>query len=463
MAAKRPNVLFFFTDDQRYDTIRALGNREIHTPNLDKLAGRGTTFVNAYIMGGTSGAVCMPSRAMLHTGRTLFHIQDEGQGIAAEHVMMGEAFRRAGYETYGIGKWHNGRESYARSWTGGAEIFFGGMNDHWNVPAYDFDPTGKYDGELPYCPDAFHSNEVKHREADHIQAGRHSTDIFREAAVEFLKKRDGGKPFLLYVAFMAPHDPRTMPKRFMDMYDPAKIALPENFVPVHPFDTGHYGRDENLEATPRPAEAIKRHIAEYYAMITHLDDAVGKVLEALEETGEADNTIIVFAGDNGLAVGRHGLMGKQNNYDHSVHVPLIFAGPGVPEGERREALCYLIDIFPTLCGLTGVEKPETAEGMNLVPAMTEGAGTRDSLYFAFTNLHRAVRDDRYKLIEYVVAGQRHTQLFDLKNDIHETKDLSGDPEHGDDLRRLRDEMMRWREEIGDRREKEADFWRGLTW
>ena len=131
----QPNILFFFTDDQRFDTIHALGNEQIVTPNLDRLVENGTAFTNAYIMGGSCPAVCMPSRAMLMTGRTLYHLHEQGQGIPEEHVLLGETLQKAGYVTFGTGKWHNGPAAYARSFTDGAEIFFGGMNDHWNVPA----------------------------------------------------------------------------------------------------------------------------------------------------------------------------------------------------------------------------------------------------------------------------------------------------------------------------------------
>lgn len=462
MTEQQPNILFFFTDDQRYDTIRALGNLEIHTPTLDALVARGTVFENAYIMGGTCAAVCMPSRAMLHSGRTLFRIEGEGQSIPLEHATIGETLRSAGYATFGTGKWHNGSDAYARSFTHGGEIQMGGMGDHWNVPTFDFDPTGKYEGSLPRCVDPITSNEVRYLRGNHVCAGTHSTDLFCGATIDFLRNRPAKQPFFAYVSFMAPHDPRTMPKQFLDMYDPAEISLPESFVPEHPFNIGWYGRDEQLEVTPRPAAAIRRHIVEYYAMITHVDDAMARMLAVLEETGAAANTIIVFAGDNGLALGRHGLMGKQSNYDHSVHVPLILAGPGIPEGEKRGAFAYLFDIFPTLCEFCDVPVPDSVEGSSLAPALADASERiRDRLYFAYEDLHRGVRDERYKLIEYVVEGERHTQFFDLQADPHETNNRAGDTVHTDRVARLRTELFRLRQEYGDCREKEAAFWAGF--
>jgi arylsulfatase A-like enzyme len=191
----RPNILFFFTDDQRFDTIRALGNHQILTPTIDSLVHSGTTFTHAHIMGGSAGAVCMPSRAMLMTGRTLYHLDREGQDIPTDHVLLGEALQRAGYVTFGTGKWHNGPSAYARSFTAGAEIFFGGMDDHWNVPACHFDPTGRYDLRRPLVRDPQGSNHVTYRRCDHVTPGKHSSELFAGAAIDFLEAHDPGTPF----------------------------------------------------------------------------------------------------------------------------------------------------------------------------------------------------------------------------------------------------------------------------
>jgi len=435
-----------------------LGNEGIATPNMDSWVREGTAFTHAHIMGGTCPAVCMPSRAMLMTGRTLFHLQGEGQGIPEDHLMLGEVLRRAGYETFGTGKWHNGSAAYARSFGAGGEIFFGGMEDHWNVPACHFDPTGRYDVRHPVVRDPFYSNELHYRQCDHISPGKHSSELFCEAAVDFLRGYDSRAPFFIYVSFMAPHDPRTMPREYREMYDPESISLPENLMPRHPFDNGELEvRDEKLAPWPRTPEVIRRHIAEYYAMITHADAQIGRVLSALRETGRSDNTIIVFAGDNGLALGQHGLMGKQNMYDHSLRVPLIVSGPGIPAGERRDAFCYLLDIFPTLCDLVNVPIPDSVDGKSLVPAMRSGDRIRDTLAFAYRDMQRSVRDERFKLIEYVVQGEQTTQLFDLQTDPWELNNIADDPACATHLRRLRQELMGWRAELDDSGEA---FWRG---
>ncbi len=235
------------------------------------------------------------------------------------------------------------------------------------------------------------------------------------------------------------------------MYNPAEIALPQNFMSEHPFDNGELKiRDEQLAPWPRTPEIIRQHIVDYYAMITHLDVHIGRVLTALDETSQADNTIIIFAGDNGLAIGQHGLMGKQNLYDHSVRVPLVISGPGLPQGQRSDALCYLLDIFPTLCDLLDLPIPASVEGKSLAPIINEEQETlRDTLFFAYKHYQRAVSDNRYKLIEYFVEGSRTTQLFDRAEDPWEINNLSADSDYSSHLTRLREELSRWQERVGD--------------
>ncbi len=443
MTAPRPNIVFLMCDDRRFDTIGALGNRDIHTPNTDWLVEHGTAFTTAINPGGTSSAVCMPSRAMMHTGRSLFHIQGAGEEIAPSHTALGEAFRTAGYATLGIGKWHNGTESFNRSFSSGAEIFFGGMANHWNVPFYDYDPSGRYDARCLIVDDPFTSNRTRSRPCDHIHAGKHSTDIIGDAGLAFLRDHPTEQPYLLYLSFLAPHDPRTMPERYRDRYDPATIALPPNFLPSHPFDNGELDvRDEQLAAHPRTPEEIRRHIAEYYAMITHMDEQFGRVIDVVRQRGELDNTVFVHCADHGLALGQHGLMGKQNLYDSSTRVPLVMCGPGVPEGVRATGQACLYDVFPTLCELAGLPTPPSLEGRSLVPAFSHDDG-RGEVFLTFKDLQRAVRTDRWKLIEYAPgSGPPITQLFDLHADPWEMTNLASDAAHAKTLRDLRVALTR---------------------
>ncbi len=417
----------------------------------------------------------MPSRAMLHSGRSLFRIEGAGASIPEEHATMGEVFGAAGYRTFGTGKWHNGRAAFNRSFSEGDEIFFGGMTDHWNVPAYRYDPTGAYDATLPVCPDPARSNEVALRNCDHISSGTHSTDLIANAAVRFLESVDtchGGAdsvpPFFAYVSFLAPHDPRTMPEEFLLLYEPDDIELPPNFAAGHPFDNGElHVRDEMLAGFPRTHAETRRHIAEYYAMISHLDAAIGRILDTLERRGLAEDTIVVLAGDNGLALGQHGLFGKQSCYEHSLRVPLVIAGPGIASGARRTEPVYLFDIFPSLCDLVDISIPGSVEGRSFAPLLAEdgvGYRTREELYFAYTDKHRAIESGGYKLIEYVVSGSHvMSQLFHLDSDPWETRNLAGEESHTELLARLRKRMTSLRDEWGDlRTEWGAAFWEAVS-
>ncbi|MFS0726689.1 sulfatase-like hydrolase/transferase [Paenibacillus sp. 1P07SE] len=449
--SKRPNILFLLADDQRHDTIGALGNSEVMTPTLDRLVRAGFTFTQAHIPGGTVGAVCMPSRAMLHTGRTLFALEQHGQRIPQTHALLGEVLRQEGYRTCGIGKWHNGPDAYARSFTDGAEIFFGGMWDHWNVPACAFDPTGQYAGRSKHILDPMRTRSTVRMACDHIRPGKHSTELFADAAVDWLNGYESEQPFFLYVSFMAPHDPRSMPERFRERYDPQRLRLPENFLPEHPFDYGIRGiRDELLAPQPRTEADVREHLADYYGMISHLDEETGRILSTLKRRGLDDNTIIVYCADNGLALGQHGLFGKQSAYEHSIRVPLSLSGPGIPQGERSGAYVYLLDLFPTLCELAGVQIPPSVQGISFAPALGDSQWTgRETLYAAYESKVRAVKDNQYKLIQYRTAEGVRTQLFDLRSDPGERWDLSGQEAFKTIEARLREELLRYKSEWKD--------------
>jgi len=303
-AAPRPNFLILFTDDQRFSTLGALNNPAVRTPSLDRLLARGTAFTHCFIQGSLQGAVCVCSRSCLMTGRTLY--RSPQQPRAEDQVaLFGETFRSAGYTTFGTGKWHNGVWSFAQSFSAGDNIFFGGMNDHLKVPINPFDPAGRYPKERRRIGEQF------------------SSELFSDAAIAFLEQHDPATPFLAYVSYTAPHDPRMAPAKYAALYPPEAIELPPNFLPQHPFDNGELTiRDEALAPWPRTPEVIREHLAAYYAMITEVDEQLGRVLDTLDARGLAAQTYVIFAGDNGLAVGQHGLMGKQNLYDHSVRVPL---------------------------------------------------------------------------------------------------------------------------------------------
>ena len=423
----RPNILFLFADDQRADTIGAWGNPHIKTPNLDKLVDAGFSFRGNYIFGGNSGAVCMPSRAMLMSGRTWFHV-DTKQLKGAK--LMPELLHENGYVTFGTGKWHNGEESWLRAFQRGKTVMFGGMSDHSKVPVRDLGPDGKLKPQRT--------------------GEKFSSELFADSVIEFLENHDGKQPFFAYVAFTAPHDPRMPPPEQLEFYYRNKPPLPPNFLPQFPFDNGHMTkcRDENLAAWPRTEAVIRDQLAEYYGMITHLDGQIGRILKALKNTGKAGNTLIIYSADNGLALGSHGLLGKQNVFEHSMRVPLIFAGPGIPAGKSTRAFTYLLDVFPTVCDVTGIAAPNGLEGESLRP-LWEGKREklRDSVFLPFIQIQRAVRDERWKLIAYPQIG--HLQLFDLQADPDEQTNLIDSPQHAGQVQRLLELMKQWQAKSGD--------------
>lgn len=446
-----PNILFLFTDDQRHDAANALGDAAIKTPNIDRLVRQGVSFTNTYIMGSCHGAVCMPSRAMLLTGRHYFNLPDsvtqawkvapERRGECA-YPTFPEVFRAAGYDTFGTGKWHNGRALFAKCFTRGGAIFFGGMADHSKTPIFDFDPTGTYVAENQRVGTGF------------------SSELFSDAAVEYLENRTDDKPFLMYVSYTAPHDPRMAPQAYADMYPPEQVDLPPNFMLEHPFPIGVLRiRDEKLGPYPRQADDVRKHIAGYYAMITHLDAQIGRILDTLEQTGQAGNTVIILASDNGLAVGQHGLLGKQSVYEHSAKVPLVICGPSLPRGCQHDALCYLHDLFPTLCDLAGLPIPASVQTRSLQPlwdGTTDNA--RESIYLSYgepeangqpLDVFRGVRCGRWKLIKTAYRDHRQTQLFDLVADPWELNNLAREPGHADRVSRLSSLMRAWIKQSGD--------------
>ena len=443
----RPNVLFMIADDHRFSGMGHVGREAVRTPTLDALAARGTAFRKAYIMGGLSGAVCVPSRATVHTGASVFRGSGDVEDVASpsnygmlneEYSTLAGTFRDAGYHTFATGKWHNDKKSFTDGFRAGGNIFFGGMSDHLAVPVHDFDPTGEYPQSAQYIGDGF------------------STNLFTDAAIDFLDGYEDDDPFFLYLAFTSPHDPRMAPEEYAAMYDPADIELPPNFMEEHPFDNGEMRiRDEDLAAYPRTEEEVRRHIADYYAMITHQDAHIARVLAALDRNGHGDDTIIVYTADHGLGVGQHGLLGKQNVYDHSVRVPMIVAGPGVQAGGEVDELVCLYDLFPTVCDLTGTPIPESVESRSIADLATGASDTgRDSAFSVYRDIHRMVTDGEWKLIRHYRADGRdkgvdRVQLFHVAEDPWELNDLSADTAHADRLDALAATMTAWMRNVGD--------------
>ena len=401
--AGRPNVLLINLDDLKANAIAALGNGDVKTPNLDALVARGRWFPRAYTMGSMVGAVCLPSRTMMLTGRSLFRIGGRGGGAPAAAAPGAGA--------------------------GGAGAGAGGpipLPTPMRAAGYETFHMGKGGNECKVAIEAFDHNIVSD---DRGEGRAGSSQRHADRTIEFLRSRKAGRPFFIYLAPPVPHDPRLAPKEFTDLYDPAKITLPVNYLPQHPFDNGDMTvRDERLAPWPRTPEIIRRHLADYYACVSCADHHIGRILNALKDLGQLDNTVVILIGDNGLSLGDHGLMGKQNLYEFGgMHVPMVVAGPGIPPG-RSDAFVYLMDLYPTICDFGGAAVPDAVEGKSLLPILQGKLKShRDVLYTAYQHGQRSVRDDRWKLIRYPLVDK--TQLFDLANDPRELTDLSARPEH----------------------------------
>lgn len=437
----KPNFLFLIADDHRFSALNALGSEAVSTPTFDKLMEEGTAFTHAHIMGSTSGAVCMPSRGMLMTGRNLFQTPDP---LPRDTPLLPEWLWQNGYTTFGTGKWHNRAETFARSFSTGGKVFFGGMtDDQFAITVNDFDPSRAYDEQSLEIGDTF------------------STTLFADETITFLNDHQpDDDPFFAYVAFTSPHDPRTAPEPYGTMYKPDEIELPPNYVTEHPFDLGiREIRDEVLAAQPRNDAEVRQHIADYYGMISHMDYEIGRILQTLEDKGLDENTIVIYTSDHGISVGQHGLMGKQNLYDHSIRIPMIIRGPGIEAGRQSDALCYLFDLFPTICERAGVPLPETNEGYSL-NALLSGytESHRQSIFSAYQDCfghpednpyQRMVKGSRFKLIKSYIDDTVTTQLFDLQEDPYETHDLHEERRYLQVVQQLEKRLRDWQQIVND--------------
>lgn len=439
-----PNLLFLFADDQSFETIRALGNLDIDTPNLDRLVSKGTTFSHAYNMGAWNGAVCMASRAMLNTGQFVWHakklnLRDEVAG----QRMWSQQIKNKGYTTYMTGKWHVDTDP--------ANIFDIVKDVRAGMPKQK--PAG-YDRPIDKADyqreDAWKPWKTQY--GGYWKGGKHWSEVVGDRSIEFIQaaaKKDD--PFFMYLAFNAPHDPRQSPKEFVDRYPLDRIELPKNFLPEYPYAEAICGkqlRDERLAPYPRTAFSVKTQRQEYFAIITHMDQQIGRILDALEKSGKADNTYIFFTADHGLAVGHHGLIGKQNMYDHSMRVPLIVTGPGIKPNQKTNTPVYLQDIMPTTLELAGAKVGEHIEFKSLLPLLKgEKTTPYSALYGAYMNKQRMVIEGDYKLIIYPTVPT--IRLYNLKNDPEEMNDLAGNPEYTRKIVQLKKTFFKLQKQMGD--------------
>ncbi|MDZ4848328.1 MAG: sulfatase-like hydrolase/transferase [Pirellulaceae bacterium] len=441
--SRPPDILFIVADDQRPDTIAALGNPMIRTPNLDRLVASGTAFTQAY----AGYPICHVSRAEMLTGCTAFRAlpQYPAGSIDPSLKTLAQTFNAAGYQTWFTGKWHNDGQPKQRGYTGTRGLYSSGGGPK-DGQTRDIDDRGN--PLTGYRGWTFKTDDGKPELEKGVGLQADNSLHVANGAIQAIRDSDADKSILLHVNFAFPHDPRQWPPDPLHRYDPSRISLPANFAPNHPFDHGNInGRDELLLPTPRTEMAVRMELAIYYAMITDLDAQIGRVVSALEDAGRK-NTVIIFTSDQGLAMGSHGLLGKQNQYQHSIRSPLLIAGPGLPTGRQCDALVSLRDLFPTLCDLAAIPIPNTVQGLSLADLIHgKSTSVHDFVMGAFTDTQRMIRDARWKLIEYPKADR--VQLFDLSTDPDERIDLGQREDYHEIRERLHTQLQDWSRENGD--------------
>ena len=451
---KKPNILFIFADDQCYETVGALGITDIETPNLDRLMESGTSFTRAYNMGSWSGAVCVASRHMLNTGRFIWQAQQAANDAEKERSSgrwWSEYLKKAGYRTYMTGKWHV-RASAEKCFDVVSNVRGGMPNqtpEGYNRPLKGMpDPWSPYDSTF----EGF------------WKGGKHWSEVTADDAISFFKEAKNHlqeKPFFAYVAFNAPHDPRQAPKSFIDKYPLDRIKIPPSFLSEYPYKNEikcpHNLRDERLAPMPRTRHSIKVNRQEYYAIITHMDEQIGKILDELENSGMGKNTYIFFSADHGLGVGHHGLLGKQNLYEHSTRVPFIVKGPGIPKKKRITAPIYLQDIMPSTLAIAGVEKPNHVQFHNILP-LAKGQDEKSpykEIYGAYLDAQRSITVGNTKILVY--PNVPIIRVYDIFRDPFELKDIAKTKKGKSIIAQLFPRLIRLQNQMGDNLDLRKSF------
>ncbi|UZO82308.1 sulfatase-like hydrolase/transferase [Aquimarina sp. ERC-38] len=466
---QKPNIVFIFTDDQTYSSIHALGNEEIITPTMDSLVREGTTLTHVYNMGAWSGAVCAASRAMLISGRSVWkanHFRKNWNKNRALDKTWGKLLESQGYDTYMTGKWHV--DAPADSVFQHTRHVRAGMpKDAWDhkVMARKIDSITKVQNAnfAAIMPDGYGRPQFVSdtswspydtSKGGFWEDGKHWSEVLKDDAILFINEAETKEnPFFMYLAFNAPHDPRQAPKEYLEKYNLNTISIPESYLPQYPYKqdmaSGQNVRDEALAPFPRTELAIKTHTKEYYASITHVDAQIGKILQALKASGKMNNTYIIFTADHGLAMGRHGLLGKQNLFDHSIRPPMIILGPDIPKNKKTDTDVYLQDAMATSLEIAGVKKPEYVEFNSFLDIAkgTETASKYTAIYGAYRDAQRMIRKDGYKLLVYPKI--KKTLLFDLENDPEEMYDIANEPEQKERFASLFKELEQLQKSMDD--------------
>lgn len=399
------NVVFIESDDQSNQAIGAYGNKAMLTPNMDKLAEEGTSFMAAYNMGCWSPAVCIPSRTMLFYGQTLWESQKINKQNAPK--AFPEILKEHGYATYMTGKWH--------AW---------GKN-----PKEIFEKTG-----------SIQPGQLK----TYNSTGGHITDITGKEAVEYINDYNEEKPFFVYVAFNAPHVPRQTTQNYYDLYPADQVVLPPSVVDNAPLNKNvkyQYTND------PLKAKTMRSRVQQNSAMVSHMDDRIGDIIKALKDKGVYDNTIIVFMSDHGISFGENGVAGKVCLYEPSVTAPLIIKAPMLKANSKINDRVYLQDINPTLLELLGIQIPSNIDFQSLMPLINETEKARNSIYLAMFDDQRGIISNNEKLILYPKTGV--IEHYNLEKDPWETKNLINPNKVTSTEKKLLNDLIEWQVKVGD--------------
>lgn len=424
-AAERPNVVLIVSDDHNYRALGCSGNPVLKTPHLDGLAKEGVYFERCF----TPNPICTPSRACLYTGQDSWTngVTFNGKVIHPDSPLLPKLLADAGYETCFIGKWHSDGKPWTRGYTTGGRCWAGGTFAHLGMTVVKW-------GQEP---------------AEGEPAPQYSTTVFTDDAVDYLK-REHPKPFLLTLAYTVGHDPWVAPPGYEGKYAAKDVPAPPNFMAKPPFQQFNpLIRDETVLPFPRVEDDVRQATAEYYAMMEHMDAQIGRLLSALWEEGLDKNTLVIFLSAKGMSMGSHGILGKQTLYEEGIRTPLIIRHPGLKPGSRvNSSLVSTMDMLPTICEAAGVMIPPGVEGRSVLGLYAGTGKPREQLFFSYhdPNRHtvtRAVRTDRYKLIHHLLTDER--QLFDLKEDPIEMKNLIGQAESREMEDALTSELQRWRQ------------------
>jgi arylsulfatase A-like enzyme len=440
----RPNVVVLLADDLRADVLSTYGG-PVKAPHLDRLARRGVVFRRA-----TCGyPICHVSRTELLTGRFLVKEASAGKAVPFDRgwVTWPEAMREAGWHTVHCGKWHVQGTPRARGYAATAALFSAGGAKGLPL-SHPRSATGR--AVTGYAGWTFKTDEGKPLPELGVGLTPETDARIADGAVAAITGMKPGRLLFLHVHFTAPHDPLHWPRGREGRFRPDDVKLLANFRAKHPFDHGNIcGRDETIVPAPRSEQDVRREVAVYYALVESLDVQVGRIVKAMEDRKELGRTVLVFSSDHGLALGSHGLMGKQNQYEHTANVPLVLTGPGVPEGKRLDAQCALRDLYATVCELAGLAVPASVQGKSLVPVL-EGkrAEVHEAVFGYFTDTQRMMRTaDGWKLISYPLAER--VQLFHVAEDPGELRDLSAEPAHQARLRQMTRTLASWLRDRGD--------------